>query len=80
MKEQRQAPIGNRDDREAMKKMAGEAAAARDAKFAEESKKFMREKMAEHGLLDSFGNLKPEAHKPLSEVPLVRTDDERVKP
>lgn len=80
MKQQKHIPIGDRTDAEGMKKMADEAAAARDARFAEESKEFIRNAVAERGLLDAFGNLKPEASEPLSDTPLVSTEDERLKP
>lgn len=79
MKRRKLTRVGDRTDMDGMKKMAEEAARARDAKFERESKEFMREQMAKRGLLDSFGNLKPEASKPLSDKPLVSTNDERVK-
>lgn len=80
MKEKHHVPVGDRTDTEGMKKMANEAAKARDEKFAQESREFLRSKMAERGLLDSFGNLRPEASKPLSDTPLISTKDDRAKP
>lgn len=80
MKEQRHVPVGDRADAEGMKKMANEAAKARDEKFAQESREFMRNEMAKRGLLDSEGHLRPEATKPLTDTPLIHTTDERVKP
>lgn len=80
MKEQHHVPVGDRTDAEGMKKMANEAAKARDEKFAQESREFLRNKMAERGLLDSDGKLRPEASKPLSDTPLIHTTDDRVKP
>lgn len=80
MKEQHHTPVGDRADAEGMKKMAQEAAKARDEKFLQESREFMRRQMAKRGLLDSDGNLRPEASKPLTDTPLIHTTDERVKP
>lgn len=79
MKKKKLTRIGDRTDADGMKAMADAAAKARDAKFEAESKQFMRDAMAKHGLLDAFGNLKPEAGKPLSDTPLVSTKDDRVK-
>jgi hypothetical protein len=62
-----------------MKAMANAAAKARDEKFAEESRQFLRNAMGERGLLDAEGNLKPEASKPLSDTPLISTKDDRLK-
>lgn len=80
MKEQHHVPIGDRTDVEGMKKTANEAAKARDEKFFQESREFMRDAAAKRGLLDSEGNLRPEASKPLSDTPLIHTNDPRVKP
>lgn len=80
MKQQHHVPVGDRSDAEGMRAMAKKAAEARDAKFAEESKEFMRQQMAKRGLLDAEGNLTPEASKPLSDTPLISTKDDRVKP
>jgi hypothetical protein len=79
MKKRKLTRVGDRSDMDGMKKMAEEAANARDAKFEAESKQFLRDKMAERGLLDAFGNLKPEASKPLSDTPLISTKDDRLK-
>lgn len=79
MKKRKLTRVGDRADCEGMKAMANKAAAERDAKFEAESRQFMRDAMAERGLLDSFGNLKPEAAKPLSDTPLTSSNDERVK-
>lgn len=79
MKEKHHVPVGDRTDAEGMKKMADEAAKARDAKFEKESREFLRGEMAKRDLLDSFGNLRPEASKPLSDTPLISTKDDRVK-
>lgn len=79
MKQQHHVPVGDRSDAEGMRAMARKAAEARDAKFAEESKEFMRQQMAKRGLLDAEGNLIPEASKPLSDTPLISTNDDRVK-
>lgn len=79
MKNQRHTPIGDRADAEGMKKMAEAAAKARDEKFAQESREFLRGEMAKRGLLDADGKLRPEASKPLTDTPLIRTTDERVK-
>jgi hypothetical protein len=79
MKKRKHTRVGDRSDIDGMKKMAAEAAKARDAKFEAESKQFLREKMGERGLLDAFGNLKPEASKPLSDTPLISTKDDRLK-
>ena len=59
--------------------MADAAAKARDEKFAAESSQFLRDAMGERGLLDPFGNLKPEASAPLSDTPLVSSNDDRLK-
>jgi hypothetical protein len=79
MKQRKLVRVGDRTDVDGMKKMADEAAAARDAKFAAESRQFIRNAMGERGLLDAFGNLKPEASKPLSDTPLVSSKDDRLK-
>jgi len=79
MKKRKLTRIGDRIDAEGMKAMANAAAAARDAKFAEESREFMRRAVAERGLLDAFGNLKPEASAPLSDTPLISSNDDRLK-
>jgi len=79
MKKKKHTRIGDRGDIEGMKKMAEEAANARDSKFEAESKQFLREKMGERGLIDAFGNLKPEASKPLSDTPLISSKDDRLK-
>lgn len=79
MKEKRHVEIGDRTDSEGMKKMANEAAKARDEKFAQESREFLRGEMAKRGLLDSEGKLRPEASRPLSDTPLIHTTDDRVK-
>jgi hypothetical protein len=79
MKKRKLTRVGDRSDMDGMKKMAEEAANARDAKFEAESKQFLREKMGERGLLDAFGNLKPEASRPLSDTPLISTKDDRLK-
>src|SRR5262245_27609406 len=57
MKEKKRTRVGDRRDIDGMKKMAEEAARARDAKFEAESKQFLRDAMGERGLLDAFGNL-----------------------
>ncbi len=79
MKEKKQTRIGDKVDAQGMKKMAEEAAKARDKKFEDDSRKFMREEMAKRDLLDSDGKLKPEASRPLSDTPLLSSKDERVK-
>jgi len=79
MKQKKQVVMGDKVDIKGMREMADEAARARDAKFAQESSEFLRGKAAERGLLDAFGNLKPEAHKTLSDTPLVSTADDRLK-
>jgi len=80
MKKRKLTRVGDRTDADGMKAMANAAAAARDAKFAEESKQFMRNAVAKRGLLDAFGNLKPEALTPLSDTPLISSNDDRLKP
>lgn len=80
MKEKKQTRVGDKIDAQGMRKMAEEAAKARDKAFEEDSRKFIREKMAERDLLDSDGRLRPEASKPLSDTPLLSSDDERCKP
>lgn len=80
MKQKKQTRVGDRVDADGMKKMAEAAAKARDDKFKEESRAFLKEEMRKRDLLDGDGNLKPEAHKPLSDVPLLSSKDERAKP
>src|SRR5262245_708970 len=80
MKKKKQTRVGDRIDAEGMKKMAEEAAKARDKRFEEDSKNFLRAEMAKRDLLDSDGKLRPEAAKPLSDTPLLLSSDERVKP
>ena len=79
MKEKKQTRIGDKIDAQGMKKMAEEAAKARDKAFEEDSRKFMREEMAKRDLLDSDGKLRPEASKQLSDTPLLSSKDERCK-
>ena len=80
MKKQKRTRIGDRTDMDGMKKMAEEAARKRDDNFKENSRQFLREAMAERGLLDADGKLRPEASKPLSDTPLLSSKDERCKP
>lgn len=80
MKKKKHVPMGDRADFEGMRAMADKAAKARDAAFEAESKEVMRKAVAERGLLDAFGNLKPEAHSPLTDTPLISTKDDRLKP
>lgn len=80
MKEKKQTRIGDSVDAQGMKKMAEEAAKARDKAFEEDSRRFIREEMAKRDLLDSDGNLRPEATKPLSDTPLISSKDDRCKP
>ncbi len=79
MKEKKQTRVGDKIDAQGMKKMAEEAAKARDKAFEEDSRRFIREKMAERDLIDSDGKLRPEATKPLSDTPLLSSKDERCK-
>lgn len=79
MKKRKLTRVGDRTDADGMKAMANAAAKARDEKFANESRRFLRDKMGECGLLDAFGNLKPEASEPLTDTPLVSTNDDRLK-
>jgi hypothetical protein len=79
MKKRKLTRVGDRSDMDGMKKMAEEAARARDNKFSQESKQFIRDEMGKRGLLDAEGNLKPEASKPLSDTPLISTKDDRLK-
>jgi len=79
MKKRKLTRVGDRTDANGMKAMAEAAAKARDEKFAAESRQFLRDAVAERGLLDAFGNLKPEASKPLSDTPLVSSTDDRLK-
>lgn len=79
MKKRKLTRVGDRTDADGMKAMANAAAKARDEKFAAESRQFLRDKMGERGLLDAFGQLKPEASKPLTDTPLISTNDERLK-
>lgn len=79
MKEQHHTPVGDRTDAEGMRAMARKAAAERDAGYEKVFREGMREAAAKRGLVDPFGNLKPEAHEVLSDTPLVSTDDDRVK-
>ena len=81
MKKRKLTRVGDRTDADGMKAMANAAAKARDEKFAQESKAFLRNAVAERGLLDAFGNLKvDEASRPLSDTPLISVKDDRVKP
>lgn len=80
MKEKKQTRVGDRIDAEGMKKMAEQAAKARDKKFEEDSRNFLRAEMAKRDLLDSDGKLRPEASKPLSDTPLLSSNDERTRP
>lgn len=80
MKEKKQTRVGDKIDARGMRKMAEEAAKARDKAFEDNSREFMRQEMAKRDLLDSDGKLRPEALKPLSDTPLLSSEDERCKP
>lgn len=72
--------LGDRADREAMKKTADEAAKAKDEKFAKETRTFLNERLSDAGLLNSFGEVRPEAMEKLSDEPITRLkDDPRLK-
>ncbi len=79
MKKRKLTRVGDRTDADGMKAMAEAAAKARDEKFAADSRQFLRNAVAERGLLDAFGNLKPEASTPLSDTPLISSADDRLK-
>ncbi len=70
-KERHLVEVGDRADREAMKKTADEAAKARDEKFSKDTRKFLEDRFAGAGVLDSFGQLRPEATRKLSEMSLM---------
>src|SRR5215468_5395185 len=52
--------IGDRTDREAMKRTADEAAKAKEDKFAADTREFLNTQLAGKGILDSFGGVRPE--------------------
>lgn len=79
-KERHLIEVGDRTDREAMKKRAADAAKARDEKFAKETRAFVEEEFSGKGMIDSFGEITPEANRALSDKPLTDTKDERLKP
>lgn len=72
--------LGDRADREAMKKTADEAAKAKDEKFAKDTRAFLNERLSDAGLLNSFGEVIPEATRKISDEPITRIkDDPRLK-
>lgn len=78
-KERHLIEVGDRTDREAMKKRAADAAKARDEKFAKDTRAFVEEEFSGKGMIDSFGEITPEANRALSDKPLIDTKDERLK-
>lgn len=80
-KERHLVEVGDRDDREAMKKTADEAAKARDEKFSKDTREFLNTQLAGKGILDSFGGVRPEAMKEITSEPITRMtkDDPRLK-
>lgn len=79
-REKHHVEVGDRSDREAMKKTADEAAKARDEKFAKETRKFLKKRLSDAGILNSFGEVRPEATKKLSDEPInhITNDDPRL--
>ncbi len=71
--------VGDRADREAMKKTADEAAKARDEKFSKDTRKFIEDRFAGAGVLDSFGQIRPEATRKLSDEELLDPEAQKRK-
>src|SRR5262245_29266719 len=71
--------VGDRADREAMKKRADEAAKDREDKFAADTRAFFDEHFSGQGLLDSFGNLRPEANRKLSDEEILNPEAQKQK-
>lgn len=71
--------VGDRTDREAMKKRADDAAKAKREQFAKETRAFVEEEFSGKGMIDSFGEITPEANRALSDKPITDTKDERLK-
>ena len=67
LKERNLVEIGNRDDREAMKREADRAAKDRKSKEATERRQALEEAISGSGLVDSFGQLRPEATEKLTD-------------
>lgn len=70
-KEKHQVEIGNRDELEAMQKTAEQGAKARDEKFSTERRKLLEDKLTGAGVVDSFGQLRPEATRKLSDEEIL---------
>lgn len=79
LKQRRLMEVGDRADREAVHKIAADARREKKEKFAKETKEFLQKEFSGKGLLDSFGQVTPEANRPLSDKPLTSTKDERLK-
>ncbi len=78
-KERHLVEVGDRADREAMKKAADEAAKARDEKFSKDTRKFLEDRLAGAGVLDSFGQIRPEAARKLSDEELLDPEAQKRK-
>lgn len=63
--------LSGRDDVEAMNKHSERAAKARDAKFSNQRRAIIEEQLTGQGLFDSFGQLRPEATRKLSDEEIL---------
>lgn len=71
--------VGDQSDRDAVHKTAADARKEKKEKFAKETRAFIEEEFSGKGMIDSFGEITPEANRPLSDKPLTDTKDERLK-
>ncbi len=69
----------SRDDRESVHKIAADARKAKKEKFAKETRTFLETQFSGKGLIDSFGQLTPEARRPLSDKQILNGKDEGLK-
>src|SRR5262249_28765030 len=67
-----------RADVEGMKKTAAEAQEAKDRRLERGTKEVFEKTFANSGIVDSFGQLTPDATKKISDEPILRGDDPRI--
>lgn len=78
-KQERLVEIGDRNDLEAMSKRADDAARAKKEKFSQQTRKFLEESFSGAGVLDSFGQVRPEAMEKLSDESILDPEGQKQK-
>lgn len=78
-REKHHVEVGDRSDREAMKKTADEAAVARDEKLATDTRQFLEQRLSDAGILNSFGEVRPEAMVKLSDESILDPEGQQKK-